>query len=138
MCKRAWNNLRSSFSKLDTLLAWFAVFVWVVYFTQSFTGLDGFINFIQRATSGDWLGFKPIVGGVWYMYVASGVYWGGLALGIMVFIFLIRKLFTKHKEDETIERIERDLRDIKKSIDNLASEIRQDRENKTTTKKMKG
>jgi len=135
--KIIWHNVHSSFSSLDTLLALFAIFVWVVYFTQAFTGLDGFINFIQRATSGDWLNFEPVVGGVWYMYVAYVVYWGGLALGIIVFFRLMYKLLTKYKEAEPIERIEKKLDNLsnemggmKKSMDNLAKEIRLERESK--------
>ena len=43
---------------------------------------------------------------------------------------LIHKICTKHKEDEPLERIEKNLGEIKKSIDNLANEIRLERKSR--------
>lgn len=71
------------------------------------------------------------------MHVVSVAYWAGLIIGIIVFLRLMRKLFTKHKEDESIVRIEgkldnlsNELSGMGQSIDTLASEIRLERESR--------
>lgn len=68
------------------------------------------------------------------MFVASGFYWVGAVMVIVVFILLVRKIFTKHKEDESLNNLSNEMRDMKesitKSIDSLINEVRLDRENK--------
>ncbi len=107
MCKTVWGNIRHSFSELDTLLAWLAIFLWLSDYTWRFTGLDGFLNtLLHRLLPWDWENWRPIVGGEWYMIAASGVYWFGIIIVFIVFILLVRKIFTKRKDD-TVEVFER-------------------------------
>jgi len=123
MRHRVWNNLRHSFSELDTLLAWFAIFLWLVDYTWRFTELDGFLNTLRRLTIWDWANWKPIVGGEWLMIMASGLYWVGIIVVLIVFVRLVHKIFTKRKDDtvevferliSVLERIEKRLNDNNK------------------------
>lgn len=112
MRNRARNNLGHSFAKLGTLLAWLAIFIWLADVTWRFTGLDGITNTLYRFVIGNWLNWKPIAGGGWHLITASGLYWFGIVMVLVVCILLLRKIFTKH-EDEPVERVERALEDIK-------------------------
>jgi len=129
MRNRGWYNFRQSFSELGTLLAWLAIFLWLSDYAWRFTGLDGFLNTLHRLTIRNWLNWKPIVGDNWQTTTASVFYWFGIAMALLVFILLVRKLFTQHKDDP-LQRVARTLDGIKESIDNLSNEIRLDREDR--------
>jgi hypothetical protein len=46
-CKTFRSNNRFSFSKLDTLLAWLAIFLWETQWTQQNFGVDGFMGSVS-------------------------------------------------------------------------------------------
>lgn len=134
MLKTAWHNLRTSYSKLDTLLAWLAIFVWVFEYTWRVTELDGLTDTLRRLGSWDWADWSPITGGDWYMIASSCFYWFGIAMALVVFVLLVRKIFMR-PENESVDEIRQSLSGIQASIDRLTDEIRKDREGRDGERK---
>jgi hypothetical protein len=113
--KMFFSNIKSSFTKLDTLLAWLAIFLWVTDWTWRYTNLDGVTNLVfHRLPKWDWSEWKPIVGGGG-MTGVSVFYWAGVVAVVITSFLLVRKLFSKTDAD-IVESLNKTLKENNKEL----------------------
>jgi len=137
MCKRAWNNLFSSFSKLynrGNRISKFKTLVEGITTLSSsrwgiFTALLAFSALLIAV--GSWTNMN------WLIYVGLGLI---AAAAVLAVIWLIRGSRDTTATKNDINRLGKK---IETSLNNLANEIKLEREsrepeNKNTTKKIKG
>ena len=106
------SRLRRLIQRTDTLLALLAIALWGMLWTQEYTNIDGFTNFLHRITEmdRDWGCFNWINWSTPMHRAVSLFYWGFLLLLFIVVIVLgyaaFDLFFGKEKEGQPLDRRE--------------------------------